>query len=43
MVPKDPVATLRRDRVEEPEALGSKGWWRGLSPLLLLCGEDSMS
>lgn len=33
MVPKDPVPTLRRDRGEEPEALGSRGWgrWSGSS------------
>lgn len=29
MVPKDPIPTLRRNREEEPEALGSRGWGRG--------------
>lgn len=44
MVPKDPIPILRKDRVEEPEALGSRGWGRGLGPLLLLCMcEESMS
>lgn len=42
MVHEDPVPTLRKDRVEEPEALGS----RGLGGAWFLCScveEESMN